>query len=206
MLEKIEIEGYEDRYPFELSGGQQRVALARALVMQPQLLLLDEPFSSLDPELRETMRSWVRMKLKDEGTTALFVTHDKEEAMIMGYQLAVMKDGMIQQVGDPLEIYQNPKNSKVAEFFSDGLVLNDQSFVPFHRLAIEPYMVKRNQEEGSSKQTGYAGVVTGKFMRHGQRFEQIEIPELGKKIVLPVPQNFHINDRVLVVINNGLAE
>jgi iron(III) transport system ATP-binding protein len=206
MLEKIEMEGYEDRYPYELSGGQQqRVALARALIMKPQLLLLDEPFSSLDPELRGAMRSWVRKKLKDEAITALFVTHDKEEAMIMGDQIAVMKEGMIQQVGDPLDVYKKPINNIVAEFFSDGLVLNDGTFIPVDRLDIKPYRSGRVQEKVTTKEeearkTCYKGLVTGMFIRHGQLFCQIEMTELHKKVILPAKTAFQLNDRVHVLL------
>jgi iron(III) transport system ATP-binding protein len=206
MLEKIEMEGYEDRYPYELSGGeQQRVTLARALIRKPRLLLLDEPFSSLDPELRGMMRSWIRKKLKDEAITALFVTHDKEEAMIMGDQLAVMKEGMIQQVGHPLDVYQKPINSIVAEFFSDGLVFNDDTFIPVDRLDVKPYISDGVQEKVATKEEGaqgtcYEGQITGMFIRHGQLFYQIEMSELHKKVTLPAKTTFQLNGRVHVLI------
>jgi iron(III) transport system ATP-binding protein len=206
MLQKIEMEGYEERYPYELSGGQQqRVALARALIMKPQLLLLDEPFSSLDPELRGTMRSWVRKKLKDEAITALFVTHDKEEAMIMGDQLAVMKEGVIQQVGDPLDVYKKPINSIVAEFFSDGLLLNDGTLIPVDCLDVKRYSSDAVQEKVATKEeeaqgTCYEGQITGMFIRHGQLFYHIEMSEMHKKVTLPAKTTFQLNDRVHVLL------
>jgi ABC-type Fe3+/spermidine/putrescine transport system ATPase subunit len=92
LLEKVEMAKYANYYPYECSGGQQqRIALARALITKPKLLLLDEPFSSLDTDLRSSIRDWVRRLLKEEEITAIFVTHDKEESMIMGDLVAVME-------------------------------------------------------------------------------------------------------------------
>jgi iron(III) transport system ATP-binding protein len=106
-----------ERYPHELSGGQQqRVALARALVTAPRMLLMDEPFSNLDSNLRHHLREEVRAILKGAGTTSILVTHDQEEAINMGDRLAVMNQGRLEQVGTPLEVLQNPANRFVASF------------------------------------------------------------------------------------------
>lgn len=106
-----------NRMPHELSGGQQqRVALARALCPQPAVLLLDEPFSNLDEALRKQVRNEVRDILKFTGTTALFVTHDQDEALFMGDRIAVLDRGMLQQVAEPEEIYHTPATRFVAEF------------------------------------------------------------------------------------------
>ncbi|MEE8436198.1 MAG: ABC transporter ATP-binding protein [bacterium] len=106
-----------ERYPHELSGGQQqRVALARALVTAPRMLLMDEPFSNLDSNLRHHLREEVRAILKGAGTTSILVTHDQEEAINMGDRMAVMNQGRLEQVGTPLEVLQNPANRFVASF------------------------------------------------------------------------------------------
>jgi len=116
-LELVGLGGLEDRYPFQLSGGQQqRVALARSLVYNPSLLLLDEPLSNLDAKIRETVRSELRRLLKSLGITAIYVTHDQEEAFVLSDRMAIMNDGKIVQEGTPLEIYERPKHPFVVKF------------------------------------------------------------------------------------------
>lgn len=103
--------------PHELSGGeQQRVALARALLTEPAVLLLDEPFSNLDAALRAEMRTEVRSLLKRGGTTAVFVTHDQEEALLLGDRVGVMRDGVLEQIDTPEAIFHKPRTRFVAEF------------------------------------------------------------------------------------------
>lgn len=117
MLELVELAGMEQRMPHQLSGGQQqRVALARALAPNPAVLLLDEPFSNLDADLRTTMRAEVRAILKQVGTTALFVTHDQEEALYMGDRVAIMRAGKLEQAATPQELFLAPASRFVAEF------------------------------------------------------------------------------------------
>ena len=119
------LEGLTHRMPYELSGGQQqRVALARALAPRPELLLLDEPFSNLDPGLREQVRRDVMAILRANDITAIFVTHDQEEAMYVGDRIAVMNGGRIEQQGTPEEVFHRPRTKFVAEFI--GMV----DFVP----------------------------------------------------------------------------
>ncbi len=117
MLEVVKLEPMADRYPAELSGGQQqRVALARALVVEPQILLLDEPLSNLDANLREEMRFEIR-RLHDEfHITSIYVTHDQSEAMVIADRICVMNQGRLEQVGTPEEIYDRPRTRFVAEF------------------------------------------------------------------------------------------
>lgn len=116
-LELVELGGYRGRYRSELSGGQcQRVALARALVVQPTALLLDEPFSSLDANLREQLRLEVRAIQQRVGITTIFVTHDQAEALAMSDQIVVMNKGRIEQVGTPGEVYHASSNEFVARF------------------------------------------------------------------------------------------
>ncbi|MDF2888326.1 MAG: ABC-type spermidine/putrescine transport system, ATPase component [Lacrimispora sp.] len=116
-LNLMQIMQYANRMPNQLSGGQQqRIALARALVIIPDVLLMDEPLSNLDAKLRLEMRSVIRHTQKDVGITTVYVTHDQEEAMAISDTIAVMKDGVIQHVGTPREIYQRPENVFVATF------------------------------------------------------------------------------------------
>ena len=119
-LDMVGLADLGDRMPDTLSGGQQqRVALARAIAPRPSVLLLDEPFSNLDTSLRVGVRTEVHRLLVELGITAIFVTHDQEEAFVLGDQVAVMQDGRIQQVGPPRDIYQHPSSSWVAGFVGD---------------------------------------------------------------------------------------
>lgn len=150
VLQIVRLEGYEGRRITELSGGQQqRVALARSLVLQPVLLLLDEPLSNLDAKLRAMVRVEIAQIQKQLGITTIFVTHDQVEAMTMGDRIVVLKDGVVQQVGTPLEIYDRPVNTFVAEFIgspsinffpievADGrVILTDVGF----ELAVETFV------------------------------------------------------------------
>ena len=127
LLELIELIGYEKRKPQELSGGQmQRVALARALAPRPKLVLLDEPFSALDAELRERLRSDVRRIIRAEGVSAILVTHDQEEALSLADQVAVLRQGRIIQVGTPTEIYNEPADVGIATFLGDSVLIDGQ--------------------------------------------------------------------------------
>ena len=124
-LEMVRIEMLRDRRPNELSGGQQqRVALARAFVIEPKVLLMDEPLSNLDAKLRIEMRSTIKKLQKKLNITTLYVTHDQEEALSISDRIAVMKDGQIMQIGAPLQIYKKPANRFVAEFIGTSNFLN----------------------------------------------------------------------------------
>src|SRR6202049_3074276 len=117
VIEQVQLAGKETRKPSELSGGErQRVALARSLVLAPDVLLLDEPLSALDPLLRKQVRSELKDLQRSVGVTFLFVTHDQEEALSLSDQIAVMNGGMVEQVGSPQEIYQRPRTRFVASF------------------------------------------------------------------------------------------
>ncbi len=118
MLELTGLQQHAKRYPHELSGGeQQRVALARALAPKPALILLDEPFSNLDEMLKAHMRLEIRRIIKQTDTTAIFVTHDAKDALAISDRVAILKNGVIQQVDTPEDIYTRPRNSYVANFF-----------------------------------------------------------------------------------------
>jgi len=113
----VQMRGYAQRSPAELSGGQQqRIALARALVIRPDVLLLDEPLSNLDAKLRSEMREEIRRIHRETKLTTLYVTHDQQEALALADRIAVMRDGIIEQVGSPLQLYRNPRGDFVREF------------------------------------------------------------------------------------------
>ncbi len=137
LLDTVNLGAVAQRYPHELSGGQQqRVALARALAPQPRLLLLDEPFSNLDVELREQLAAEVRGILKARGTTAVFVTHDQHEAFAMADEIAVMNEGRIQQLDSAYNLYHRPANRFVADFVGQGVFVQGTVLQP-QRLSIE---------------------------------------------------------------------
>jgi sulfate transport system ATP-binding protein len=131
LLALVRLDGLADRYPSQLSGGQQqRMALARALAVQPQVLLLDEPFGALDAQVRAELREWLR-RLHDEiHVTTIFVTHDQEEAMEVAEQIVVMNHGRIEQAGSPRELYESPSNEFVMSFIGPVNRLGDAFLRP----------------------------------------------------------------------------
>lgn len=119
-LEMVQLKGFEKRMPAQMSGGQkQRVSIARAIVNKPPLLLLDEPLTALDMKLRKEMRYELRNIQQKLGITFIYVTHDQEEAMVMSDKIAVLNGGIIEQMGEPKEIYQNPKTAFVSDFIGE---------------------------------------------------------------------------------------
>ncbi|GAA3455230.1 MULTISPECIES: sulfate/molybdate ABC transporter ATP-binding protein [Dactylosporangium] len=117
LLELVHLDQFADRYPAQLSGGQrQRMALARALAPEPQVLLLDEPFGALDAQVRKELRTWLRRLHDEVHVTTVFVTHDQEEALDVSDSIVVLADGVVQQVGTPHDIYENPANPFVMSF------------------------------------------------------------------------------------------
>lgn len=137
MLELIGLCGLEKRFPHQLSGGQQqRVALARALVVEPKVLLLDEPLSNLDAKLRVETRGYIRQLQKSVGITSIYVTHDQAEALAISDRIAVLNSGRLQQLGAPEEIYRHPKNVFVAEFIGRANCIKATA------IEVSPSMVK----------------------------------------------------------------
>jgi len=123
-LERVRLGGYGPRWPHQLSGGQlQRVAIARVLVIEPAVLLFDEPLSNLDAQLRTQMRVEIRQLQQSLGLTAVYVTHDQEEALAISDRIAILRAGKIEQIGSPEEIYQRPKTAFVAEFLGGANML-----------------------------------------------------------------------------------
>ncbi|MEZ8877820.1 MULTISPECIES: ABC transporter ATP-binding protein [Vibrio] len=127
MLELVHLDQFGDRYPHQLSGGQQqRVAIARSLAYKPDLLLLDEPFSNIDTQVRHELISQIRKIFKKQGVTAIFVTHSREEAFAFADKMAVMNHGVIEQYGSASELYFHPSSKFVADFLGGGSYLGAQ--------------------------------------------------------------------------------
>jgi iron(III) transport system ATP-binding protein len=180
LLDMVGLTGFERRYPHQLSGGQQqRVALARALAIRPALVLLDEPFASLDVGLRASLRTDVARVLRDAGTTALLVTHDQDEALSLADRVAVVRGGRIAQCAAPRELYERPADAELASFLGaanlvDGVVAAHAVQTPLGELALRSdclgppqpspgvVLVRPEQVEiGSAGHPGLAGRVTG---------------------------------------------
>jgi sulfate transport system ATP-binding protein len=140
LLSLVGLDGYQSRYPSQLSGGQrQRMALARALAVEPRVLLLDEPFGALDANVRADLRAWLRRLHDQVHVTTVLVTHDQEEAMEVADELAVLRDGRIEQVGAPRELYEAPANEFVMSFLGpvaqvDGALVRPHDLI----VATEP--------------------------------------------------------------------
>jgi sulfate/thiosulfate transport system ATP-binding protein len=136
LLRLVHLEQFADRYPSQLSGGQrQRMALARALAVEPQVMLLDEPFGALDAKVRKELREWLRRLHDEVHVTTVFVTHDQEEAMEVADEIVVVNNGIIEQVGTPDELYDQPANEFVMNFLGPVTRLGDQ-FVRPHDLEV----------------------------------------------------------------------
>ena len=156
-LKLVDLEGFEDRHPMSLSGGQQqRIAIARAIVNEPEVLLLDEPLGALDLKLRQDMQQEL-IKIKNElGITFIFVTHDQEEALTMSDRIIVMNQGLIQQVGTPVDIYNEPQNAFVADFIGESNIIdggNPRMSVPVCR-----YWICSERKRRCSHPSGRYGI------------------------------------------------
>ncbi len=126
LLELVGLPGVENRYPNQLSGGQrQRIALARALAPQPEVLLLDEPFAAIDAKVRKELRTWLRETIDKVGITSIFVTHDQDEAIEIADEIIITNKGCIEQVGNPVDIYENPRTPFVAQFIGQSAVIKN---------------------------------------------------------------------------------
>ena len=165
MLRVVQLAGYEARYPTELSGGQQqRVAVARALVVEPEILLLDEPLSNLDANLREEMRFEIRRLHEEFGITTLYVTHDQAEAMVISDRIAVLDHGRVAQVGTADELFHQPRTRFVAEFIGKTNVVDG--------MAVKPDAVAHGP---LTLRVGGGGLVPGAHVALSIRPHQIEL-------------------------------
>ncbi len=151
ILELTGLKSMTSRYPHQLSGGQQqRVALARALVMDPPVMLLDEPLSNLDAKLREKMRFEIKELQKRTGVTIIYVTHDQSEALAMSDQVLVMNQGQIQQIGSPREIYCNPANQFVADFIGLTNLIPCETKADSNNLSLKGFNLKLTEKPDHS--------------------------------------------------------
>lgn len=154
-LSLVQLEGSEKKFPSQLSGGeQQRVALARCIVTKPKVLLLDEPFSAIDAKLRKSLQIRIKEIHKELNMTSIFVTHDQEEAMIMSDVIHLMHNGVIEQSGNPAQIYSNPKNAYVASFIGSYNIMDKEDMMrAFNyetlsdKVVIRPEMIDISEEE-----------------------------------------------------------
>jgi sulfate transport system ATP-binding protein len=155
LLEVVGLSGFQSRYPNQLSGGQrQRMALARALAVDPQVLLLDEPFGALDAKVREDLRSWLRRLHDEVHVTTVLVTHDQTEALDVSDRIAVLNNGRIEQVGSPTDVYDTPANAFVMSFLGAVSVLNGALVRPHDiRVGRNPDMAIAGGD-GSAKSLG----------------------------------------------------
>lgn len=150
-LALVNMSGTEKKYPGQLSGGQQqRIAIARALLLEPSVLLLDEPFSALDAKIRQQMREELKRIQEELQITVVFVTHDQEEAMVLSHRIVVMNKGVVEQVGTPVEIYDHPASKFVASF------IGEMNFLPEadHVIAVRPENVLLTKESVEGKPQG----------------------------------------------------
>ncbi|RJG40978.1 ABC transporter ATP-binding protein [Mesorhizobium sp. DCY119] len=169
VLSMVRLEGYDKRFPRELSGGQQqRVALARALVIEPSVLLLDEPLANLDATLRDEMRFFIRDLQQRVGITSIYVTHDQSEAMVMSDKIVVMNAGEISQFGTPRDIYERPASQIVAGFIGRSNTIGGKVT---EALGADAYKVETSA--GSIGAQGPAGLATGATVRVMIRPENI---------------------------------
>jgi sulfate/thiosulfate transport system ATP-binding protein len=146
LLRLVQLDGLADRYPSQLSGGQrQRMALARALAVEPQVLLLDEPFGALDAKVRKDLRTWLRRLHDEMHVTTIFVTHDQEEAMDVAEQLVVMNEGRVEQSGSADDLYDHPANEFVMSFVGEVNRLGEH-FVRPHDMAVTLEADERTEE------------------------------------------------------------
>ncbi len=170
LLELVHLEQLADRYPAQLSGGQrQRMALARALAVEPKVLLLDEPFGALDAQVRKELRTWLRRLHDEVHVTTVFVTHDQEEAMDVADEIVVLAGGVVEQVGSPRDMYDNPANPFVMSFLG-----------PVTRLSgrlVRPHDIEVSDEfrEGSTTATVTRVVALGFTVRVEAKVEDQDV-------------------------------
>ncbi|WEV42179.1 ABC transporter ATP-binding protein [Bifidobacterium sp. ESL0682] len=186
-LKMMGIEEYADRYPNQLSGGQQqRVALARALVMEPKIILFDEPLSNLDARLRVKMRGEIRQLQQKLGITAIFVTHDQSEALTMADVIVVMSAGKVEQVGTPWEIYHRPVNKFVASFLgTDNFLKGKVAQVVSHNEKDDSYLL--DTDLGQLSVRGVSGLTVGQPVSILIRAENLTVHDQSVGAHLEIP-------------------
>ena len=192
MLEKVGLASYEKKKIKELSGGeQQRVAIARSMVLNPKLLLLDEPLSNLDVHLRDVMRKEIKKIQKQFGVTMIIVTHDQEDAFKLADRVIVINEGHIEQVGTPEELYKEPKNNFISNFIGENNIIDENLTIRPEEISIK----LDSSGEGKVVDVTYLGA-TVEYL--------VETPDGNtlKVLTMSTAERFNIGDKVLVQINN----
>src|SRR5947207_4117340 len=175
LLKLVQLEGLAYRYPSQLSGGQrQRVALARALAVEPQVLLLDEPFGALDARVRQELRRWLRRLHDDLHITSLFVTHDQEEALEVADRIVVMNEGRVEQAGTPEEVYDQPANPFVYNFLGSVNLFHGRVHQGQARLGPLAVEAPEHAETQNTPVTGYVRPFDIEIQRHKNGGSTIE--------------------------------
>ncbi|MBK5293515.1 MAG: ABC transporter ATP-binding protein, partial [Acidobacteriia bacterium] len=189
VVELVQLGGKEDRRPAQLSGGEkQRVALARSLVLEPELLLLDEPLAALDPNLRAQVREELKALQRRVGIAFLMVTHDQEEAMVMADQMGVMAHGRLEQVGTPREIYEQPRTRFVAGF------LGEVNWIG--AVGVRPEFIRVSRERVEGERGLSATVASTVFLGHSTRLEAVLAS--GERVQAACGDGFSRGDEVWV--------
>ena len=203
MLDLVKLSGFDDRMPSELSGGQQqRVALARALVIQPQVLLLDEPLSNLDAHLKEEMRLLIHDVHQQFNITTIMVTHDQQEAMLMSEAIALLLDGKLKQYSAPEELYLRPVSQEIARFFGginliDGEVTDGLVSTPIGQfcytlssvsqrqctLAMRPEQIQIIDEEASNRGNVVQGIIQNIRYAGTYTYYQVQVADVDLDVV-----------------------
>lgn len=223
LLALVGMEGFEHRYPHELSGGQQqRIALARALAAKPTMILMDEPFSSLDPDIRENLSVEVRNILKKEGITGILVTHHQDEAFAMADQVGVLKTGKIHQFDTPYNLYHEPLDQFVADFIGQGVFLKGTMLSP-DTIETELGIIRGDRaykwEQGSKvdillrpddvlvaesadSQNGLTGKVVHKAFKGADILYTLQMPTGSKILALfPSHHDYSVGDPVRITLD-----
>jgi len=219
LLHLVNLSGYEKKHPHELSGGeQQRVAIARALAPNPNFILLDEPFSNLDPTLRKNLRAQLRKILKERQVTAIFITHDQQEAFELGDRISILKDRRIIQTGTPLELYETPEDMFVANFIGSGIFLdakvNDTGVIdlPFGTIPVQASDVNIAKKKASvyfplhsfhldkfKKEPSLEAIVVDKRCSTEGLVYDLEIPSLKKHLYgIRCKQDFSLKEQIFI--------
>jgi sulfate/thiosulfate transport system ATP-binding protein len=215
LLDLVQLEWLGDRYPSQLSGGQrQRIALARALAVEPKVLLLDEPFGSLDAKVRKGLRRWLRRLHDEVHITSLFVTHDQEEALEVADTVVVMNEGRIEQIGTPEEVYQRPANPFVYGFLGDvnlfhSRIQKGRARIGGVEIAVPEYIetidapavafVRPHQIDVDQSSNGRGGIeVAVRYIRSLGPIVRLELTsrETGEQITAEIPRERFLQLRV----------
>lgn len=192
MLEKVGLAGYEKKKIKELSGGeQQRVAIARSMVLNPKLLLLDEPLSNLDVHLRDVMRKEIKRIQKQFGVTMIIVTHDQEDAFKLADRVIVINEGHIEQIGTPEELYKKPKNNFISSFIGENNIIDENLVIRPEEISIK----LDSSGEGKVVDVTYLGA-TVEYL--------VETPDGNtlKVLTISTAERFNNGDKVSIQINN----